>query len=277
MLARPEQHLSVGADVDGDADVRRVVHARGQGHGDRVGADEAGDDGQEAHAGLRGDPQEELAGAERQRMAHDGRIRGQPDVRRIDPQQHVVHAGVADDDDLVDPLGQHARIPADLLDVLVEKADDARLELAQVAGVELGEGDARHEIAAEHRLRVEARHRGQLLARGELHQRRHHARGPDVDGEAEGHEVGVTRLDGQDAAAEAGHRHVASVLPESVRQGLEDLGRAVVGCPVDGCQDGLEVGCLVVLLGGQRDVNQPLGHARVDRDRHRRVRGTLAA
>src|SRR4029077_15217762 len=51
----------------------------------------------------------------------------------------------------------------------------------------------------------------------------------------------------------------------------------VIGGPADGVEDGLEVGCLVVLLGGQRDPNQPLGDARVDDDGHRGARGTLAA
>ena len=43
-----------------------------------------------------------------------------------------------------------------------------------------------------------------------------------------------------------------------MRQGLQDVGGAVIGGPAHGGEDGLEVGCLVMLLGGQRDPNQPL-------------------
>ena len=59
--------------------------------------------------------------------------------------------------------------------MLVEQPDDARVELAQVAGVELRERDARHQVAAEHRLGIQARHRRELLAGLQLDQRADHA------------------------------------------------------------------------------------------------------
>ena len=48
------------------------------------------------------------------------------------PSEQVVHAGIADHDDLVDPLRQHPGLLADLGDVAVEEAHDASGELAQV-------------------------------------------------------------------------------------------------------------------------------------------------
>src|SRR2546427_8065862 len=48
---------------------------------------------------------------------------------------------------------------------LVEEADDPGVELSQIAGIELREGDARHEVAAEDRLGIQTRDRRELLAR----------------------------------------------------------------------------------------------------------------
>ena len=124
--------------------------------------------------------EEELARGQLARVAHHRRIGRQPHVGRIDAEQDVVHARVADHDHLVDPLGEHAGVRAELLHVLVQEPDDPRLELAQVPGIELREGDARHEVGAEHGLRVQARDGGELLARLELHEGGHHARGADV-------------------------------------------------------------------------------------------------
>src|SRR3989449_9414951 len=127
-----------------------------------------------------------------------------------------MHASVADDDDLVDPLREHSGLAADLLDVLVQEADDPGVELSQIAGVELREGDARHEVAAEDRLGIEARDRRELLARLELDQRRHHAGRADVDREAELHPGGVSALDRKDplpATPAPPDTNVATVTP----------------------------------------------------------------
>src|SRR3989449_7976496 len=109
-----------------------------------------------------------------------------------------MHASVADDDDLVDPLREHSGLAADLLDVLIQEADDPGVELSQIAGVELREGDARHEVAAEDRLGVEARDRRELRARLELDDSGNHAGRADVDREAKLHPGGVAGLDRQD-------------------------------------------------------------------------------
>jgi len=116
------------------------------------------------------------------------------------PSSHVVHAGVADHDHLVDPLGEHARVPADLLDVLVEEPDDARLELAQVAGSNWAKAmrDMRSppKTACGLRLDTEA----SCFAEASSISVVTNAGGPDVDGEAEDHEMRVAGLDGEDAA-----------------------------------------------------------------------------
>ena len=197
-LARAQQHLAVGPDVDGDADLGAVVDARRERDADGIGADEAGDERQQAHARLRRHLQEELARGQGHRVAHHRRVGREADVRGIDAEQDVMHARVADDDDLVDPLGQHAGVAADLLDVLVQEADDPRVELPQIAGIELREGDARHEVAAEDRLRIQAGDRPELLAGLELDQGGHDARRADVDREAELHRRGVAALDRKD-------------------------------------------------------------------------------
>ena len=80
---------------------------------DRVGADEPGHERQEAHARLRGDLEGQLARGERRaRGASPGAYGRQPDVGGIDAEEQVVHAGVADDHGLVDPLREHAGLAA---------------------------------------------------------------------------------------------------------------------------------------------------------------------
>ena len=227
-VARAQQDLAVGPDVHRDAERGGLVDAGGERHRHRVRAHEAGHDGQQAHARLGGQLEEEIARGQRERVPHHRRVGGEAHVGGIDAEQQVVHAGVAHDHHLVDPLGEDARLARDLLDVLVEQADDARLQLAEVARVELGEGDARHQVAAEDRLRVQARRRRELLAGLELHERGHHAGGPDVDGEAELVQRGVARLHRENLPAERGHGDLAAALAQRRGQGLEHRGRDVL-------------------------------------------------
>src|SRR5437667_99778 len=235
-----------------------------------VGADEARDERQEAHARLGGDLQEELARREDERVTHHGRVGGESDVRGVDAEEEVVHARVADDHNLVDPLGQHARLAADLLDVLIEQPDDPRVELAEVARVELGEGDPRHEIAAEHRLWIEARDRPELLARLELDERADDAGGADVYGEPELHPRGVAAPDGEPPlAARRGERRdgdARGVVAQRPRQPLQHREADVRRRHAEGGRELLEVGGLVVLLTRQADLHDLLPDPRVERD-----------
>ena len=277
VVARAQQHLAVGADVHRDPPLRRLADAGGQRHRYRVGAHEAGHDGEEADARLRIHLEEELARGELERMSQHGRVGRKPHMRRIDAEEEMVHAGIAHHHHLVDPLREHARLGAELLHVLVEEAHDAGVELAEIAGIELGEGDARHEVGAEHRLGIEARHRGQLLAGLELHQRRHDAGGADVHREPELHERGVARVHGEDAASPGGDGDLARVLAQRLGQGADDFGGDVLLAPPDGAEQLLEVGGLVVLLLGQLHVDQLLADARVDGHALQRRRRRLRA
>jgi len=56
-------------------------------------------------------------------------------VRRIDAEQDVVHAGIAHHHHLVDPLGEHAGLGAELLHVLVEQPHDTGVELRRLPGL----------------------------------------------------------------------------------------------------------------------------------------------
>ena len=188
-----------------------------------------------------------------------------------------MHARVADDHDLVDPLREHARLAADLLDVLVQEADDPRVQLAQIAGIELRERDPRHEVPAEHRLGIQARDRRELLARLELHQGGHDARGADVDRQAELHDGGIAALHRKDprpaarrarrvgSRHERGHGHARRIVAKRRRQSLHDGRADVGGGEADGFEELLEVGGLVMLLARQGDLDHLLGHARIER------------
>jgi hypothetical protein len=176
----------------------------------------------------------------------------------------VVHAAVADDHRLVDPLGRHAGLAADLGHVLVEQPHDPRGELAEVAGIELGEGDARHEVTAEDRLGVEAGDRGQLLTRFQLEQRGDHRGGADVDGQAELHAGGVAALDGQDVPRAGGHGDGAVLFAQGRGQAGQHAGADVPGGEPHGRHQLLDIGRLVMLLARERDLDDLLGDAGVE-------------
>ena len=150
--------------------------------------------------------------------------------------------------------------------MLVEQAEDSRRELAQVHGIELGKGDPRHQVAAEHRLGIETRHRGELLSRLELEERGDDAGGPDVDGEAEFHQRGVAALDGENAPAEGRDRDQATVVAEGGGQPEQDARPDVGGLAADGGEELLEVGRLMVLVVRHRHLDDLLGHTGVHHD-----------
>ena len=126
-VARAEQHLAVGADVDGDAQLvvssMRVASATATASAPTKPATSGSRHTRASGATFRNSSR----AASVDGVAHHRRVGREADVRGIDAEQQVVHARVADDDDLVDPLRQHARLARDLLDVLVQEADDARV------------------------------------------------------------------------------------------------------------------------------------------------------
>ncbi len=123
---------------------------------------------------------------------------------------------------------------------------------------------------------IQARRGRELLARLELHEGGHHARGPDVDGEAVLVERGVARLHREHLAPERGHRHLAVALAQRRGQGLEHRGRDVLDRAPGRGEQGLQVGGLEMLVLGQGHLDRALADARVDRDRRGRARGALA-
>ena len=213
-----------------------------------------------------------MEGSRRQheRVPDDGRVGRKAHVRGIDAQQHVVHARVADDGHLVDPLGKHAGAPQQLVDLLVQEADDAALELPQIRRVPLSEGDPRHQVAAERRLGVQARDRRHHLARGELEKRGDHARRADVDRDPERHRGGVAALDAERRALERDDRHLALALAERGRERADHVEGDVHGREAGRQRELLEIRGLVVLLLRQLDPDDLLadpgvhGHLRPD-------------
>ena len=138
--------------------------------------------------------------------------------------------------------------------------------LRRFDGIPLGEGDPRHEVAAERRLRIEARHRGHHLAGGELEQRGDDAGRAHVHGDAEGHGGGVPPLDGERPAPERHDGHLRLGLAERRRQRPDHVERNVHRVDAGRQRELLEVGRLMVLLLGQLDVHQALLDAGVHRD-----------
>ena len=261
---RTQQNLAIGADVHGDPDLGTFINPRGEGHGHRVGAHEAGDDREQADPRLGVHLEEEVAGGDHQRVAHDGSVGRQAHVGGVDAEEDVVHAGIADDHHLVDPFGEDAGLADDLLHVLVQEPDDPGLELPEIGGVELGEGDPGHEVAAEDRLRIQARDRGELLSGLQLDEGADHAGRPDVHGEAELHEGRVALLDGEHLAPERGDRDFAAAFPERGGEISEERGGDVFRRASHRVEELFEVGRLVVLFPRKGDLEDLLGDPGID-------------
>ena len=104
LLAVAEQDLGVGADVDDQHQLVRLVRRLGERHGGGVGADVAGDAGQDVDAGVRVQAELDLLGPEVQRVGGGQRERGLAELDRVDAEQQVVHDRVADDHRLEDQL-----------------------------------------------------------------------------------------------------------------------------------------------------------------------------
>ena len=273
-VLRAHHHLAVGADVDHGPEIVALVEPRGQRRRDRVGAHEAGDDGQEAHARLRVDPEVEDAGGKDDGVPDDGGVRREADVGRIDPEEDVVHHRVADDRDLVDPLREDAGALEKLGDLLVQERDDPRLKLPQVRRIPLDEGDAGHEVAAERRLRVQAGHGRHHLARGQLEEARHHARRSHVDGEAEGHGRRIAALHGERMVREGDDGDLALGVAEDAREGADHVERDGLGSDSGDARELFEIGGLGPFAPGEVDMDEALPHAGLHLDtrtRHRVV------
>ena len=244
-------------------------HAR---HG--VRADEAGHDRQQADLRVRRGLERKLARGDDDAVAHRGRIGREPHEGHVDAEEDVVHAGVADHHDLVDVLAGHSGDAARVPDEAVDRVQHLGAERDELLLVELRVGDARHEVAAVHGLRVDAADRGQLLPGLQVQERPHDAGGADVERHAVGVLGGVPGLDVDDAAVERGDRELAALLAQLAGDLAQRRDRdAPVDRGVDGRQHLREIGGLAVLLARGARGDDLLYHAGVDRE-PRAVRGS---
>ena len=177
-----------------------------------------------------------------------------------------MHARVADDHDLVDVLGGHLGLVARFLHEPVDRGQHSSLELLERLGIELGEGDTRHQIAAVHRLWIDAADGGELLAGGEVEQEPHDACRADVERHAVPVHGRVAGLDIEDALVEDGDGQDPVGIAQQGRNFAEKVERNLgAHPPSQRGQDLLDIRRLVMLLGRQACLDQPLVDARVER------------
>ena len=214
-LLRAHHHLAVGADVDQGAQlVARVDPGREHaGHGVRT--HEARNDRQQAYLRVRRRLQRKLARGDDDAVAHRGRVGGEPHEGHVNAEEDVVHAGVADHHDLVDVVAGNAGVRATppVMKPLIAFSH-LGAERDELLLVELRVGDARHEIAAVHGLRIDAADRGELLPGLQVQERPHDAGGSDVERHAVDVLGGVPGLDVDDSTVERGDRELAALLAQ---------------------------------------------------------------
>ena len=156
------------------------------GEGDRggVGADVAGDAGQEVDAGVLVQAELDLLGPEVERVGGGEREGRHAELGRVDAEDEVVHDRVADDHRLEDELARDAGLGRRLAGEVVEGGADGAGHLPRAAGVQHRVADPAHQILAEADLRVHQAGGGEDLAGGEVAEVAGDGGGADVDGEA---------------------------------------------------------------------------------------------
>ena len=179
-----QHRLAVGAHVDEQRQLARLVHPGGEHARADVRADVAGDAGQAIHHRLRMRGQPQLAGGQGRHMIHDRDVRRQADAVGRDSQQQVDHGGVARDRQLEDLVGARADLLARGLQQPVDRADHQPLHLGQPV-VPLGVDDAGDHVLAAGDLAVVVGGLRHHLAALQVHQPDGDGRRADVDRGAE--------------------------------------------------------------------------------------------
>ena len=133
-LVVAEEDLGVGADVDHEHQLVGELRALGEGDGGGVGADVAGDAGQEVDAGVLVQAELDLLGPEVERVGGGEREGGHAELDRVDAEDEVVHDRVADDHRLEDQLAGDAGLGGGLAGEVVEGGADGAGHLAAPPG-----------------------------------------------------------------------------------------------------------------------------------------------
>ena len=214
-----EDDLGVGADVDREAHGLRAMRLLGQDHPGRVGADVAGDAGQDVDPAARVEVQVELGGGRA-----DGPVGGQGEGRRaerdrVDPEEQVVHDRVADDGQFEDVGHRDPGRRGQAGDEAVERLAHGAGHLAGALVVHHRVRDPAHQVLAEADLRVHHPVRRQHRAVGQVGQVPGDRGRADVDRDA----VRLLVQPGPDRDDRGplvdGHRHPAAIL---LQRGVED-------------------------------------------------------
>ncbi len=142
------QHdLAVGANINKQGELLRLVHQGAEHARGDVGADIAAHSGQAIHCGLGIDVQAQFARPDRQRMVHRGNVGLQTNGFRPHPQEQVNHGGIAGHGGLVNLRRRDALALGQILYQTVQGLNHQPLEVFQTTGA-LGVHDARDDVLA---------------------------------------------------------------------------------------------------------------------------------
>ncbi len=209
-----ERDLGVRADVDGERRPALAGQSSGGDHGERVGADEAGDRRREVHAALGVHVDAEVGAAHRDGLGRDRRVRRRAQALGRQAQGQMVHRRVADHGHVVEVARRDA-LP------LVERAE-ALVDAGARGGGELRApfvrrlGDAAHDVLAVAHLRVLDRLGVDLLTADQVEEVGDDLGGADVDGGAVRDVGRLRRLDVDQAPPVARERRPPAVLAQDV-------------------------------------------------------------
>ena len=192
----------------------------------RVPADEARDQGERIDRRFRLEVEAEIAGARLDRAQNARVVRREGERQRVDAEKDMMHAAVARDRHLVDPVAPGVRGRENVLEQLGDRFHDEALQDRKEGPIRVERGQARHDVRAVRQLAIQGGVARQLFSRVQVHQARRHGRRAYVERKTVGLQARVSLLERDRLPAAHHHRQLhPGRIPELVETAQRGEGR----------------------------------------------------
>ena len=128
----------------------------------------------------------------------------------------MVHAGIANHYDFIDVFGVDTGLFASILDIVIYGFKNDATQKLQFFIVKLRKGNARHQISAIYRLRIETTDICQFLARCQIHQGTNDTGCANIKGHTVFMLCGVASLQINDLIVKSGDCQIAVLIPQGI-------------------------------------------------------------
>ena len=242
----PQRDLAVGADVDEQPQPPVARQAGGEHAGDDVAPDVGAQRREHVRRRPRVHVDAEVGGPRGRELVRRHGERRHRERLGIDPERDLHHRDVAAHRDLVDLARRHVGVGEDLGGQLGHRLVGAGLQRPEGLIVHHRRRDAGDHVGAEGLLAVEHRAHGRRLAALEIEQRRHHRRGPEIEGDGKAPGGRVPGLDIDQLVVDHDRGDVEVRAAQGAAQRSQRLDRRMGLEVVECVADALQVGALVL-------------------------------